>query len=245
VLKILIVGATSAIAHETARRFALDGAKFFLVGRSADKLAILKDDLLARGAGLAETYELDMTQKDQQQAMFDAAIEALDGLDALIVAHGTLTDQSAAQKDVDLALHELDINFLSMVPVLSYASNLFEHQRRGAITVISSVAGDRGRGSNYIYGSAMAAKTAFTSGLRNRLAKVGVPVLTVKPGFVDTPMTADVKKNFLFASASDVGQAIYDAMKKGRDVLYTPIFWRGIMTLIRSVPEPIFKRLGL
>jgi short-subunit dehydrogenase len=245
VLKILIVGATSAIAHETARRFAREGAKFFLVGRSADKLAILKDDLLARGAAIAETYELDMTEKEQQRAMFDAAIQALDGLDALIVAHGTLTDQKAAQDDAQVAMHELDINFLSTVPVLTYAANLFEQQRRGAITVISSVAGDRGRGSNYVYGSAMAAKTAFTSGLRNRLAKVGVPVLTVKPGFVDTPMTADVKKNFLFASASDVGQAIYDAMKKGRDVLYTPIFWRGIMAIIRSVPEPIFKRLGL
>lgn len=244
-LKILLVGATSAIAHETARRFALDGAKFFLVGRSPDKLAVIKDDLLARGAQFAEIYELDMTDKAQQPAMFDAAITALDGLDALIVAHGTLTDQAEAQADYQVALHELDNNFLSAVPVLSLAANLFEKQRRGAITVISSVAGDRGRGSNYVYGSAMAAKTAFTSGLRNRLAKVGVPVLTVKPGFVDTPMTADVKKNFLFASASDVGQAIYDAMKKKRDVIYTPIFWRGIMGMIRTMPESVFKRLGL
>ncbi|MEL7234405.1 MAG: SDR family NAD(P)-dependent oxidoreductase, partial [Chloroflexota bacterium] len=118
-------------------------------------------------------------------------------------------------------------------------------QRRGVIAVISSVAGDRGRGSNYVYGTAMAAKTTFLSGLRNRLAKSGVQVVTVKPGFVDTPMTANIPKNALFASPAKVGKDIYTGLKKGHDVIYTPFFWRYIMWIIRLIPEPIFKRLSL
>jgi short-subunit dehydrogenase len=161
------------------------------------------------------------------------------------MAHGTLGDQQASQASVELTLQELQTNFISAVSLLTLIANYMEGQRRGAIAVISSVAGDRGRASNYVYGSAMAAKTAFLQGLRNRMAKCGVAVLTVKPGFVDTPMTAHVPKNALFADPADVGKRIYQAMKAGQDVIYVPFFWRYIMLIIIHLPEFIFKRLSL
>lgn len=244
-LKIMVVGATSAIAHETTRFFAADKAELFLVGRNADKLNTIKDDLMVRGAAKAECYVLDITNLAAHQAMIDAAIEALGGLDAVLIAHGTLTDQKTAQRSVEETLAELNVNFLSVVSILTPIANYFEQQRRGSITVISSVAGDRGRMSNYIYGTAKAGVSTFLQGLRARMQKSGVSVLTVKPGFVDTPMTADVKKNPLFASPSKVGESIYEAMKAERDVLYTPWFWQYIMMIVRNVPEFIFKRTKL
>ncbi len=244
-LKILIVGATSAIAHETARCFAADGAELFLVGRSEAKLATLEDDLKARGAKNTATYAVDLTELDKHPAMIEAAIKAFNGLDAVLIAHGTLGDQEASQKSVELTLQELNTNFLSIVSILTILGNYFEEQKRGSIAVISSVAGDRGRQSNYIYGTAKGGVNRFLQGLRNRLSKSGVNVLTVKPGFVDTPMTADVKKNFLFAKPSQVGKVIYESMKKGKDVVYVPWFWRPIMLLISNIPEFIFKKMSM
>ncbi len=244
-LKILVIGATSLIAQETMRYFAADGAEFFLVGLSAEKLKAIQDDLLVRGAKRVETYLLDLTRFDKHQEMLDAAMESLGVIDAVLVAHGTLTDQKAAEKSVELTLREMNINFLSTVSILTPLANIFEEQKRGVIAVISSVAGDRGRGSNYIYGTAMGAKSIFLQGLRNRLAKSNVTVLTIKPGFVDTPMTAHLKKNPLYASPRSVGKAIYKAMKNERDILYVPFFWMFIMMIIRNIPERIFKKLSL
>lgn len=244
-LKIMIVGATSAIAHATAKHFAADGGQFYLVARDQAKLDRVRDDLTARGATAVHTDVMDAADFDRHAAVFDAAVAALDGLDVLMIAHGVLTDEDAARADVAAMRRDFDVNFVSVASILTHAAHHFEAQRRGSIAVISSVAGDRGRGSNTVYGTAMAARTAFTSGLRNRLAKAGVDVLTVKPGFVDTPMTAHLKKNPLYASADSVGETIYKAMKGRRDLIYTPFFWRYIMFIIRSIPEAIFKRLGL
>lgn len=244
-LKILVIGATSLIAQETIRHFAADGAEFFLVGLSADKLKMIQDDLLVRGAKQVSTYELDLTRLDKHQELVDTAMETLGVIDAVLVAHGTLTDQKAAEQNVNITLRELNINFLSAVSLLTILANIFEEQKRGVIAVISSVAGDRGRGSNYVYGTAMGAKSIFLQGLRNRLAKSNVTVLTVKPGFVDTPMTAHLKKNPLYSDPRRVGRAIYDAMKSERDILYVPFFWMFIMMIIRNIPERIFKKLSL
>jgi len=131
------------------------------------------------------------------------------------------------------------------VAFLTWLANYFEKRGKGNITVISSVAGDRGRQSNYIYGSAKGALSVFLQGLRNRLAPRGVSVTTIKPGFIDTPMTADIKKGPLFASAELVGTRVYKAMKRGESVVYTPFFWRFIMLIIIHIPECIFKRLKL
>lgn len=244
-LKIMVVGATSAIAHETMRNFAGDGAEFMLVARNQKKLETIADDLRALGAQRVECTHFDMNQMDEHESLFHQALETLGGLDVLFIAHGTLDEQQDLQADFALSQQSFNTNFTSAASLLTIAANHFEHERRGVITVISSVAGDRGRATNYVYGAAMAAKTAFLSGLRNRLRKSGVRVITVKPGLVDTPMTADMPKTPLFASPAKVGKDIYTGMKKGQDVIYTPFIWRYIMWVIRALPEPLFKRLNL
>lgn len=241
----LILGATSAIAHEVAKQYAAQGADLFLVGRDQNKLNTIAADLSARGAKHVDTFALDLNHFDRHAELIDTAERTLGRLDAVLIAHGTLGDQQLSQASVNAALHELNTNFISYVSLLTLIANKLEVQKSGTLAVISSVAGDRGRASNYVYGAAKAGVTAFVSGLRARLGKVGVKVVTVKPGFVDTPMTAGMKKNPLYASAASVGKQIHAAMNKSGTggVLYTPFFWRFIMGIIRTVPESVFSKL--
>lgn len=242
---VLIIGAASAIAEATAREFARRGDRLFLVGRRADALEAIAADLRLRGAPQVEIRAQDANDLSSQEALIDAAEAAVGELDAVLIAYGTLSDQAACERSVGLMLQEMNTNALSQMAWCTHLANRFEARRRGTIAVISSVAGDRGRQSNYVYGSAKAAVSAFTSGLRQRLYKSGVAVVTIKPGFVDTPMTAAFKKGPLWASSSAVGGAIARAMISGRPVAYTPWFWWGIMQIIRNIPERIFRRLSL
>jgi short-subunit dehydrogenase len=244
-MRILIIGATSAIAHETAKCFAGDRAELFLVARSAEKLEDVGRDLAVRGAKRIEKYVLDLNDLGRHQEMIETAVQTLDGLDMVLVAHGTLGDQHKCQRSVEETLKEFTTNCTSVISLLTILADLFEQQRRGCIAVISSVAGDRGRQSNYVYGAAKGAVTIFLQGLRNRLHKAGVAVVTVKPGTVDTPMTAAMKKGLLVASARSVGQGVYKAMQGRKEVVYLPWYWRPIMFVVRSIPEPIFKKLAL
>jgi short-subunit dehydrogenase len=163
----------------------------------------------------------------------------------LLIAHGTLGDQHKSEQSVSETMHQFQTNCLSVISLLTINAKYFELQRHGCIAVVSSVAGDRGRKSNYVYGTAKAAVNAFLQGLRNRLSSSGVSVVTIKPGYVSTPMTAHMKEGPLTASPQSVGRGIYEAMKQGKDVVYLPWFWRPIMLIIRSIPERIFKRLSL
>lgn len=244
-MRILILGATSAIAHATARRFARDGARIVLAARDADKRAAVAADLRARGA--ADTAEVDFDALDlaSHGPVVDAAWAAFGGLDAALVAWGTLPNQETVATDADAAVEAFTVNATSVVSVLTPLAARFEAQRSGVIAVVSSVAGDRGRASNYVYGAAKGAVSLFAQGLRARLASRGVRVVTVKPGFVDTPMTADVPKNPLFASPEAVGGRIHAAVVGRADVVYAPGFWRPVMAGIRAVPERLFKRLPL
>jgi decaprenylphospho-beta-D-erythro-pentofuranosid-2-ulose 2-reductase len=244
-MRILIVGATSAIAQETAKCFARDGVEFFLVARSAEKLEDIGKDLKVRGAKRIEKYLLDVNDLDRHQEMIETAIRAMDGLDMALIAHGTLGDQQKCQRSVEETLKEFTTNCTSVLSLLTILADYFEQQRRGCIAVISSVAGDRGRQSNYIYGAAKGAVTIFLQGLRNRLYKAGVAVVTVKAGTVDTPMTAAMKKGLLFAGVRSVGEGIYKAMQGRKEVVYLPWYWRPIMFVVKSIPEPIFKKLAL
>ncbi|WP_428383339.1 SDR family oxidoreductase [Nevskia ramosa] len=243
--RILIMGATSAIAEATAREFAALGDALFLVGRNPDRLTAIADDLRLRGAAQAETWVMDACELGAYPALLDAVTQRLGGLDTALIAHGTLTDQVAAQASSELMLAEFQTNALSHMVLCTELANRFEAQGHGCIAVISSVAGDRGRQSNYVYGSAKAAVTAFTSGLRQRLHPKGVHVLTIKPGFVDTPMTAAFKKGPLWATPAAVAKAIVKAVQKGKPVLYTLWFWWPIMQIIKNVPEAIFRKLKL
>jgi short-subunit dehydrogenase len=243
--RILIMGATSAIAEAAARRFAARGDAMFLVGRHALRLQAVADDLKLRGAPMAHTYLLDACDMAGYSNMLDAAAAQLGGIDAALIAHGTLSDQAACQGSVDLLMQEFATNALSVMALCTHLANRFEAQRHGVIAVISSVAGDRGRQSNYVYGAAKAAVTAFTSGLRQRLYPQGISVVTIKPGFVATPMTAAFKKGLLWASPQAVATSIVRAMDRGTPVVYAPWFWRPIMWVVRSVPEFIFRRLKM
>lgn len=240
-----MVGATSAIVHETAKLFAANKTKLFLVGRTEARLNAVKDDLQVRGAEQISTMVLDLTNLDRHQELVDAAVDALGGLDAVLIGHGTLGNQESSEQDVSETMQELTTNCTSVISLLTIMANYFEKQKHGCIAVISSVAGDRGRKSNYVYGTAKGAVHIFLQGLRNRLFESGIQVVTIKPGFVDTPMTASMPKNFLFAKPETVGKGIYNAMTKGKDVVYLPGFWRLIMMVIKGIPEFLFKRLSL
>lgn len=244
--KVLIVGATSAIAEHTARRFAARGDALFLTGRDATHLQAIADDLKIRGAPRVAMAMLDVADFAAHDTVLDQAERELGGLDIALIAHGTLSDQKACEGSVALLRREFDVNAISTMSLLTTLANRFESRRQGTLAVISSVAGDRGRQSNYVYGSAKAAVTAFLSGLRQRLATANVNVLTIKPGFVNTPMTAAIaNKGALWVTPDAIATGIERAIDARRSTVYLPWFWRWIMLVIRLIPESIFKKLKL
>jgi short-subunit dehydrogenase len=244
--KVLIVGATSAIASACARAWAAEGATLFLVARDLDKLESLASDLVIRGASAAHQFRMDGTDTSAHQGMINAALESLGTIDIALVAYGTLPDQPACEADASLALREFSLNGASVIALLMALASQFERQRKGAIAVITSVAGDRGRPSNYVYGSAKAAVSVFCEGLRARLFKVGVSLTDIRPGFVATPMTQGLPLPAILVAQPDaVAARIVAGVRRRSDVLYVPAFWALIMLVIRSIPRPIFKRLKL
>ena len=241
----LIVGATSAIAEATARLFAAGGDHLCLAGRNVTRLTAIAEDLRVRGAPQVDTVALDANDFSQHESVLSQVEQVMGGLDTVLIAHGTLPDQQSCQASVEATLEAITTNALSVIALLTVIANRFEQQGSGTIAVISSVAGDRGRQSNYVYGTAKSAVSTFAQGLRNRLSRAGVKVVTIKPGFVDTPMTAAFKKGALWATPATVAKRIHRAMAKGEDVVYTPWFWRWIMAIIKAVPESIFKKARL
>lgn len=243
--KILIIGATSAIAEATARILAARGDTLYLVARNEARLAAIAADLSVRGSPRVGTEVLDVNDFAAHAAMLARAETFLAGYDTVLIAHGTLSDQKASESSVELTVREITTNGLSVVALLTPIANYLAQRRAGTIAVISSVAGDRGRGSNYVYGSAKALVTAFLSGLRQRLAKCGVGVVTIKPGFVDTPMTAAFAKGPLWAQPARVAAGIVKAIDHRSNTVYLPAFWWPIMLVIRALPERLFLRLSL
>lgn len=240
---IVIFGAYSAMIRSTLRNYAKEGSKFVLVGRNASKLESTAKDLQTWGAKLVKTIACDLNQTPEHDHVWSNSLKILGSVNRVIIAYGSLGAQDLEEKDYQTALSSIQTNFLSVVSLLTIISNHLEADGCGQIVVISSVAGDRGRASNYVYGSSKAALSSFLSGLRQRLSQSGVNVLTVKPGIVKTPMTAHLKESLIMAKAEAVGQDIYWAMQKNSDVVYTPKFWAVIMFVIKLIPERIFKKL--
>ncbi len=216
-----------------------------LVARNPRKLTAVAQDLLTRGASSVDTWVLDLDDTAAHREMLASAAERLGGIDLALIAHGVLGDQLAAEQDFDTAAAILHTNLMSTVSLVTWLANYFQAKRAGTLAVISSVAGDRGRKSNYVYGASKGALNIFLDGVRNRVDRDGVHVLTVKPGFVATPMTAHVAQNALFASPDRIAQGILRAVERRKDVAYVPWFWAGIMLIIRLVPGRIFKKLNL
>lgn len=243
--KVLVLGATSGIAQATVRLLAARGAELYLVGRNAANVEAVAHDSLARGARTARTHVLDLDDLSQHTAVVRDAEQALGGLDGVLLAYALLGDPALRERSWSEAERVLHTNLLSPASLLTVLAERFEQQKSGTLIVISSVAGDRGRQSNYVYGASKAALTAYCSGLRNRLAPSGVHLVTVKPGFVDTAMTSHLPKNRLFASPETVARDIIRAVDRRRNEIYTPRFWAVIMFAVRSIPETIFKRMRL
>lgn len=241
----LVIGATSAIAEAAARRLAERGEPLYLVARNGERLAAIAADLAMRGSPRVGSERLDANDLPAHEGMLERADRFLAGLDKVLIAYGTLSDQKACEDSVELTLGELHTNALSVVALLTRIANRLARRGSGTIAVISSVAADRGRGANYVYGSAKALVTTFLSGLRQRLHRQGVAVVTLKPGFVDTPMTAALKKGWMWAKPEGVAAGIVRAMDRKAGVVYLPACWRPIMLVIRLIPERIFRSLEL
>ena len=240
-----MLGATSSIAIATMRQLAGPNTRFMLVARNRDRLTAVAQDLHTRGALEVDTWVMDLDDTAAHEEMLASAAERLQRIDLALIAHGVLGDQQAAEADFEAAAAVLHTNFISAVSLLTWLGNYFQAQRGGTLAVVSSVAGDRGRKSNYVYGASKAALNVFLEGLRNRIDRDGVQVLTIKPGFVATPMTAHVAKNALFASPQQVARGICKAIEQRRDVAYVPWFWAVIMLLVRSIPSRFFKKMNL
>jgi len=242
VTRILVIGATSAIVEQCLRIWANRGDTLYLVARNEERLTTISADLEVRGAANVHSYCMDLNDIYAHTDMFDAAEVAMGSIDTVLIAYGTLSNQAACERSVEETIAELSTNALSTISLLTHIANRFEARRAGTIAVISSVAGDKGRASNYVYGSAKALVTAFTSGLRQRLHKFNVAVVTIKPGFVDTPMTAPFKKGLLWAKPSNVAEKIVRAIDLRKDEVYVPAFWWVAMLVIKVMPNKIFKK---
>lgn len=238
----VILGATSTLGQAVARELAVRGEALTLVARDEDRLQRVAADLATRGTTVTR-HVASFEDPDTHEALLETIGEA----DTWWFFWGTLPDQSSCERDWTAAAAAIHANFTSVAAMLTRVANRLERRGSGTIVVTSSVAGDRGRGSNYVYGSAKGGLSLFCQGLRNRLAKRGVHLITVKPGFIDTSMTADVPKKpaVLWATPERVACAMVRARDRRRNTVYAPWFWHPIMLIIRSVPEHVFKRLSL
>jgi decaprenylphospho-beta-D-erythro-pentofuranosid-2-ulose 2-reductase len=245
-MNIVIFGATSAIAQAWARLHAVQGAAFYLVGRDISKLDAVKNDLLAHGASNVQMQVIDLAQAQDYSAITDQLYAHWPHTDIALFAQGSLPDQRELEKNIAAVQPMFELNAMSYILPASLIAERMAQSGSGSVVLISSVAGDRGRQSNYFYGTSKAAVTVFAQGLRNHVFKRGVQVLTVKPGFVDTPMTANIAKGGpLWATPEQIAACIENGLQKNKDVIYAPWFWQIIMLIIKNIPESIFKRLGL
>ena len=242
---VLILGATSSIARAAASVFAAEGYPLYLAGRYMEELSRLASDMEIRHNIAVKFGFFDAEDYESHDKFLRDVIRQIGELEGVIVAFGYLGDQSAAIRDFKEGEAIIRRNFTGACSILSHCANYLESRRKGFIIGISSVAGDRGRQSNYFYGAAKGGMNLYLQGLRNRLFPSGVRVITIKPGFVDTAMTFGMPGLFLVASPLYVGERIAWSLRKSKDIVYVPWFWRYIMWIIRMVPEPVFKRMKL
>jgi len=243
---VLILGATSALARAVATEFAAHGFGLILAGRDCEELEAQSADLALRYGVKTSIEKVDVLDFEPQQASLSACLSySGEEIEGAVVCIGYLGHQELAQADWREAKRVLDTNFTGCALALEYLARHFEERGSGFICGVSSVAGDRVRQSNYLYGSAKAGLSAYLQGLRNRLYRSGVRVITVKPGFVDTRMTYGRTGLFLLAAPRSIARGIYRSVVQGKDVVYLPWFWRWIMLVLRLIPESVFKRLKL
>ncbi|MGZ3279056.1 MAG: SDR family NAD(P)-dependent oxidoreductase [Caulobacteraceae bacterium] len=242
--KVIVLGALSAVAEQTARLYAAEGAALMLVGRDRARLDLVAADLKVRGAARAEVAALDLVS-ESSEASFQGLVQALGGVDHVILAYGVLGGPEV-EEDPEAARSLLDVDFTSAAVWALAAAKQFERQGGGSLVAIGSVAGDRGRASNYVYGAAKAGLATLMQGLAHRLSRVGARAVVVKPGFIDTPMTAHIPKSGpLWAKPEAIAAIVRRAADKGGPTVYAPGFWRFILLIIRALPSTVMHRTKL
>jgi len=243
--KIVVLGATSGIALEVQRQLAERGCELLLIARSFQRLAELQADLHIRGAQKVLAYAADLASVEHHASIFGFVRETFPDFDTVLLAYGSMQDQKESEASIDVLLEEIQVNFVSASAILTLFAADLEQRHTGCIAAITSVAGDRGRRSNYVYGSTKGALSLFLQGLRSRLHPAGVRVITIKPGPTRTAMTDHMPNAPRFADPEQVAHDIVRALeRRSPDVLYTPKIWRYIMTAVDHIPEGIFKRLS-
>jgi decaprenylphospho-beta-D-erythro-pentofuranosid-2-ulose 2-reductase len=244
--RVLLFGASSGIGGALARRLAAEGYDMILAGRDKDDLASRARDLEVRYGVATEVVLFDALDFDSHPGLIEACFQAAPrGLEGVAVCHGAMSEPEAAVSDFATARHMIDVNYASVVSLLDRAAEHFERQQRGFLCVVTSVAGDRGRASNYHYGSSKAALSVYLEGLGVRLGRAGVKVVDVRPGMVDTRLTYGLPGLVLVAQPETVAADAWRAIRTGRSVVYSPWFWRVIMGIIKLLPNFVFKRLPL
>lgn len=240
----IILGATSSMARAFARKVAAEGAGVLLAGRDMDDLAIQAADAKVRGARMAEAVAFDARAPEGFQSLIDRLAGEEGELNAAVFV-GSMPAQSEIDADPSLIDGTVTDSFTGPARFLQMLAPLMEARGGGTVVGVGSVAGDRGRIGNYVYGAAKAGFATYLSGLRNRLTRAGGHVVTVKPGFVDTSMTWGLPGLFLVATPEAVAEDLWKAVRKRKNVIYTPFFWRYIMLIIRHIPEPVFKKMKI
>ena len=242
---LVILGATSGISQAYINRVADRFEKIVLIARDAQKLGQLSSHVSTVSNASVSTIESDLSDSSKHEELISTVVSQVGSIDCALISYGQLTDQNRCVDDVNYAMEQFNLNGASTISLSLHLARQMMIQDGGTMAVIGSVAGDRGRRSNYCYGAAKSAVESFLAGLRSDMQKHKVHVLTVKPGFVDTPMTSEIKKGALWASADKVAADIDSALQKRKNLLYTPWFWRYIMLVIKCIPEFIFKKLPL
>lgn len=241
----LVLGGSSSVGRAFARAAADAGSDILLAGRDIEDLRLSTADIRVRSGVAAKAMEFDATAYDTHDALVAACVKTARGTLNVFVAFGLMPEQADIDADFDKARRTIETNFLGAVSILSRLAPVLERQKGGKVVVLGSVAGDRGRVKNYVYGSSKAGLHAYVQGLRARLSRSGVRVVTVKPGVLDTAMTWGRDGAVLAAEPARVARACLRLAAKGPEIAYLPWFWRGIMAVICAIPEPLFKRLKI
>ncbi|WP_159930987.1 SDR family NAD(P)-dependent oxidoreductase [Oceanicoccus sp. KOV_DT_Chl] len=242
---ILVFGATSAICHAVLKILSEQTCHFFLAARDESRLAAITQDLKTRGATISGTSSFDFNHVDSIQSCVDSASNKMGSLDLILVAHGTLPDNELLEKDINKAIESINANFTSCAAIVLESCQRLEAQGSGTLAVISSVAGDRGRKTNYIYGASKSALNTLLQGLQGRFSGTNIRIVNIKPGMIDTPMTRDFQKGLLWSTPEKIAPAIYKAILIGKSNCYVPSYWRLIMLIIKFLPAAILYRLPI
>lgn len=242
-MKILIIGANSAIATATARRYAERHCELFLIARDEERLSSLVDDLRVRGASKINFLVQDLDKVNSHSEVIESVFDEFEHIDVALICHGTLPDQEACEESYKQAQKAITTNGLSVLSLLTELSRQMKGQGSGTIAVITSVAGDRGRQPNFVYGSAKAMVSTYIQGMRGKLLEHNIHLVDVRPGLVDSPMTAHMEKGLLWSTPDVVAEKIVHSIDRRKHTVYAPGYWRLIMTVVKAFPEFLFKRL--